>query len=180
MDLPDRHQTNDFLAEAPPPDPFSHSIPHQLYNHALQNAWVSFRYWDFLCRSSFINVPLQAPPAPGHGQPEGHHEDIRPPVGGVAAPGRVQDPHRIDMGYQGIVDYHPQPLAVSIFHLLLPTRLLIINDIRAIGPYIYIPGRRTRPRYPGTGATQRFSGYRLCFLNTFLRSRCFATGESRT
>jgi hypothetical protein len=26
----------------------------------------------------------------------------------------VQDPHRIDMAYQGIVDYRPQPLAVSI------------------------------------------------------------------
>jgi hypothetical protein len=53
MDLPDRHQTNDLPAEAPPLDMFSHSIPH-LYNYALQNAWVSFRYWDFLRRSSFI------------------------------------------------------------------------------------------------------------------------------
>ncbi|KAF8488371.1 hypothetical protein F5888DRAFT_1295705 [Russula emetica] len=93
MDLPDRHQTNDFPAEAPPPDPFYHSIPHQLYNHALQNAWV--------------------PPAPGHDQPEGHREDIPPPVGGVAGPlaGRAQDPHHVDVAYQGIIDYHPQPVA---------------------------------------------------------------------
>jgi hypothetical protein len=108
MDLPDRHQANDFLAEAPPNDPFYNSIPQQLYNHALQNAWVSFRYRDFLRRFSFINVNLsQDPPAPGHGQPEDHHEDIPLPVGG---------PHRTDMAHQGIVDYHPQPLAVSNFH----------------------------------------------------------------
>lgn len=65
----------------------------------------------------YVPKPLQVPPAPGHGQPEGHREDIPLPVGGVAMPGRVQDPHRVDMAYQGIVDYHPQPLAVSIFHL---------------------------------------------------------------
>ncbi|KAF8488374.1 hypothetical protein F5888DRAFT_1753289 [Russula emetica] len=91
MDLPDRHQSNDFPAEAQPHNPFYHSIPHQPYNHAPQNAWV--------------------PPAPGHGQPEGHREDIPPPVGGVAGPGRVQDPHRIDMAHQGIVGYRPQPIA---------------------------------------------------------------------
>ncbi|KAI0267174.1 hypothetical protein BGY98DRAFT_1191248, partial [Russula aff. rugulosa BPL654] len=85
MDLPDRHQTNDLPAEAPPPDPFSHSIQHQRYNHAVQNAW--------------------APPSPGH-----RHE-MPPPVGGVAGSGRVQDPYRIDMAYQGIVDYRPQSLA---------------------------------------------------------------------
>jgi len=50
------------------------------------------------------------PPAPGHGQPEGHREDIPLPVGDVAVPGRVQDPHRIDMAYQAVVDHHPQPL----------------------------------------------------------------------
>ena len=116
MDLLDRHQTNDFLAEAPPHDPFYHSIPQQLYNHAMQNAWVSFRYWDFLRRSLFINMySLQVPPVPGHDQPEGHHEDIPLPAGGVA--GRVQDPHHVNMAPQGIVDYHPQPLAVSFFHL---------------------------------------------------------------
>ncbi|KAN0115594.1 hypothetical protein V8E52_006713 [Russula decolorans] len=76
--------------EAPPPDPFPHSIPHQLYNHAPQNVWV--------------------PPAPGHGEPEGHHEEIPPPAGGVAGPGRVQDPHRTDVAYQGILDFRPQPL----------------------------------------------------------------------
>jgi len=60
---------------------------------------------------SLMCIPLQVPPAPGHGQPEGHREDIPPPIGGVAGPGRVQDPHRIDMAYQGIVDYRPHPLA---------------------------------------------------------------------
>ena len=59
--------------------------------------------------------PSQVPPgAPGHGQPEDRREDTPPPVGGVEVPGGVQDPHRIDIG---IVDYHPQLLAVSIFHL---------------------------------------------------------------
>ena len=84
-------------------------------------------------------IPLQAPPAPGHGQPEGHREDIPPPVTDVAGRGRMQDPHRVDMAYQGIVDYHPQPLGVSNSHLT--AILLIINDIRAmIEPCIYIPG----------------------------------------
>jgi hypothetical protein len=64
----------------------------------------------------------------------------------------VHDPHRIDMGYQGIIDYRPQPIAVSIFHLDCH-RLLIINDIRAIEPCIYIPGCRTLSRYPSTSAT---------------------------
>ena len=41
MDVPDRQQTNDLLSEAPPHDPFYHSIPQQLYNHTLQNDWVS-------------------------------------------------------------------------------------------------------------------------------------------
>ena len=64
-------------------------------------------------------IPPQVPPAPDNSQPEGHHEDIPLPVGGVAGPGpvRVQDPRRNDMAYQGIVDYHPQPPAVSIFYL---------------------------------------------------------------
>jgi hypothetical protein len=29
----------------------------------------------------------------------------------------VEDPHRINMPYQGILDYRPQPLAVSTIHL---------------------------------------------------------------
>ena len=62
--------------------------------------------------------PSQVPPgAPDHGQPEGHREDTPPPVGGVEVPGGVQDPHRIDMAYQGFIDYHPELLVVSIFHL---------------------------------------------------------------
>lgn len=64
-------------------------------------------------------IALQVPPAPSHGQPEAHHEDLHlpPPVGGVVGPGRVQDPHHNDIAYQGIVDYRPRPLVVSIFRL---------------------------------------------------------------
>jgi hypothetical protein len=58
--------------------------------------------------------PLQVQPAPAHGQPEAHHEDLPPPVKDVAWPGRVQDSHHYDNAYQGVVDYHPQPFAVSI------------------------------------------------------------------
>ena len=58
-------------------------------------------------------IPLQVPPAPIDNQ----REDIPPPNRGVAEPGRIQDLHHIDVAYQGIVDYHPQPLAVSNFHL---------------------------------------------------------------
>jgi hypothetical protein len=68
-----------------------------------------------LSTHSSMFIPLQVPPAPAHGQLEGRREDMPPPAGGVAAPGIVQDPHRVDMTYQGIVDYRPQPLAVSIF-----------------------------------------------------------------
>ena len=101
-----------------------------------------------LSMSVLIHQCLQVPP--GHDQPEGYCEDIPLPVaGGVAGQGSVQDPHRMDMANQGIVDYHPQPLGVSIFHL----SLFILNDIRAIEPCIYIPGCRTRPRYPSTSAT---------------------------
>ena len=58
---------------------------------------------------------LQVPPAP----PNNQQEDIPPPDGGVLAdPARVGIKDPIDMTYQGIVDYHPQPLAVSNFHLL--------------------------------------------------------------
>jgi hypothetical protein len=130
MDLPERHQANDFLPEAPPPDP---SIPHQ-YNHVPQNAWVSFRYWNFYAGAHPSTcIPLQVQPAPAHGQPEAHHENLPPPVRDVAGPGRVQDPHHYDMAYQGVVDYRPQPFAVSISILLLSS-LLVLDDIRAIEP----------------------------------------------
>jgi hypothetical protein len=63
------------------------------------------------------SIHLQVPPAPTNGQPEGHR-DIPPPVRGVPGPGRVQDPHHVDVAYQGIVDYHPHPLVgVSNSHL---------------------------------------------------------------
>lgn len=61
----------------------------------------------------------QIPPAPANGQPEGHQEDIPPPVRHeVAWIGRVQDPHHFDVAYEGVVDYHAQPLVdVSNSHL---------------------------------------------------------------
>ena len=60
----------------------------------------------------------QVPPAPANGQPEGHREDIPPPVRHeVAWIGRVQDLH-FDVAYEGVVDYHPQPpVDVSNSHL---------------------------------------------------------------
>ena len=58
-------------------------------------------------------IALQVPPAPANNQ----REDIPPPDGGVAEPGRMEDLHHIDVAYQGAVDHHRQPLAVSNFHL---------------------------------------------------------------
>jgi hypothetical protein len=54
-------------------------------------------------------IPLQVPPAlaNANGEPERHREDIPPPVRNVAGP---QDRHHFDVAYQGVVDYHPQPL----------------------------------------------------------------------
>lgn len=61
---------------------------------------------------------IQVPPAPARGQPVAHHEALPPPVGGVVgSPGIVQNPCHNDMAYQGILDYRPRPIAVSIFHL---------------------------------------------------------------
>ena len=67
--------------------------------------------------SSIPHTIPQIPPAPAIDQPEGHLGDIPPPVQGVAAPARVQDPHHFDVAYQGVVDYHPRPLRVSDSHL---------------------------------------------------------------
>ena len=61
---------------------------------------------------SFIIISLQVPPIPANDQPV----YIPPPDRAVAEPGRMQDMH-IDVAYQGIVDLHPQPLAVSNFRL---------------------------------------------------------------
>ena len=94
------HQANDV-----PGGPFLHPIQYQPHNHALQNAWVSFRHHQeilpFTHAHSSICIPLQVPPAPANGQPEGHREDIPPLVRTVAGP---QDPHHFD------VVYYPQPL----------------------------------------------------------------------
>lgn len=71
--------------------------------------------------------------------------------------------HHNDVAYQGIVAYRPQPVAVSDFYrsTIGPP---LINDARAIGPRIYIPGCRACPRYPRTRTTGRSSAYRSIFL----------------
>jgi hypothetical protein len=122
------HQADDF-----PRDPFSRPIPHQ---PALQNVWVSSRHRDVLpYKCSFINVYPQVPPAPANGQhaglPADHQEDIPPPVRHeVAWIGRVQDRHHFDVAYEGVVDYHAQPLVdVSKPHsIYLLLGLLLIDD----------------------------------------------------
>jgi len=88
MALSDPHQASDF-----PGDPFLHSIPHQSHNHALQDPWV--------------------PSSPANDQPDGNREDIPPPVSDDTGPGIVQDPRHVDVAYQGVVDYHPQPLVLN-------------------------------------------------------------------
>jgi hypothetical protein len=112
MATADSHQPNGFSADA-----FSRYIPHQLPNLAPENAWVSFQLnivYILLNAYLSMRIPLQVPPAPVDNQ----HEDIPPPGRGVVAePGRMQDLHHVDVAYQGIVDYRPQPLAVSNFHL---------------------------------------------------------------
>jgi hypothetical protein len=102
----DAHQANDI-----PRDPFIHAVPDQPYNHAQQDAWVSFRRWGILHSTSAHSsmcIP-QVPPVPSNGQREGHRQDIPPPVRDIAGP---QGPHHFD------VAYHPQPIVgVSDSHL---------------------------------------------------------------
>ena len=63
-------------------------------------------------------IYTQVPRAPDNGRPEGHWEDMPPPVRDAAGPGGVQDPHRFNAVYQGVVGHHPQQLAgVSDSHL---------------------------------------------------------------
>jgi hypothetical protein len=73
-------------------------------------------------------IPLQVPPTPVNNQ----REDIPPPDRADLA-----DLHHIDVAYQDIVDYHPQPLAVSNLHHSVDGPLLI-NDTRAIESCIHI------------------------------------------
>jgi hypothetical protein len=156
------HQVNDFPADAS-----SRYVPRQPHNHALQNVWVSFDIGNSAILQVFIlSCVLQAPPAPANGQPDGHREDIPPPIRGITGPGRAQDPHHGDVAYQGIqgiVDYHPQPFAVSDSHrsTIGPP---LINDTRKIEPRICVPGCRACPRCPRTRTTRCSSAYRSMFL----------------
>ena len=110
-------------------DAVSPYIARQLPNRALENAWPAWVSLQHRVHPAHLSMclPLQVPPVPANNQ----REDIPPPRRGVAEPGRMQDLHHVDVAYQGIVDYRPQPLAVSNFHLLL-TGLSLINDTRAI------------------------------------------------
>ena len=74
-----------------------------------------FGIGDFYADShSLMCIPLQqVPPAPGHGQPEGHQGDIPLPVG----PGRAHDAPRIDMASLDTVGHRLQPFAVSNLHV---------------------------------------------------------------
>ncbi len=108
MTAADSHNANGFSADAP-----SRYIPRQPPNPALENARVSLQHHVHPPYSNAhlsMCIPLQVPPAPANNQ----REDIPPPDRGFAEPGRM---HHIDVAYQGIVDYHPQPLAVSDFRL---------------------------------------------------------------
>jgi hypothetical protein len=100
-----------------------------------------------------LSCVLQAPPVPANGPPEGHREDIPPPIRGIAGPGRAQDPHHVDVAYQGIIDYYPQPFAVSDFHRSF-IRLPLTNDTRAIEPRLCIPGCRACSRCRRTRTTR--------------------------
>jgi hypothetical protein len=52
-----------------------------------------------------------------NGQLEDHREDIPYLVGGFAGPGRLQDPHHVNVVNHGTVDYRPLPINVSNSHL---------------------------------------------------------------
>ena len=65
-----------------------------------------------------MSVSLQVLPAADNGQLEGYQDNIPPQIRGIAGLVGQQDPHHIDVAYHGVVDYHPQPLGVSDFHLL--------------------------------------------------------------
>jgi hypothetical protein len=78
-----------------------------------------FDIGTFCLLQMLIHQRPQIPPAPANGQPEDHREDVLPHVRRVEVAwiGRAQDPHHFDVAYEGIADYHPQPLVdVSNFH----------------------------------------------------------------
>ena len=106
-------------------------------------------------------------PAPANGQLEGHREDIPPSITGISGPSRAQDPHHVDLGYQGVVDYRPQVFTVSNFHHSTMGSPLT-DDTRAIEPYLCIPGlggsRCPSPRRPCTSTTECSSSYWSMFL----------------
>ena len=62
-----------------------------------------------------MSIPPQVPPAPANDQPEGHQEDIPPPVRNVAGP---QDLHHFDVAYQGVSNSH-LPAAEPAFDMTL-------------------------------------------------------------
>jgi hypothetical protein len=101
-------QANHFPGDAIPP------IPLEPHNYAPQNARVSHEYRDILLLKFLVGLCVslfQVLPAPQNGHSVGHWEDIHQP-GGVADPGRPQDPHH-NFDHYVIADYHRRMLHVS-------------------------------------------------------------------
>src|SRR5713101_1274416 len=88
---------------------FPCSTPLQPYNHALHNTAVSptLKHGDILpFRSVHLTLYIifrQVPPAAANGQVEDHWEDIPHSVRGVTGPGRLQDPHHVNVVNHGMV-----------------------------------------------------------------------------
>jgi len=124
---------------------------------------------------------FQILPAANIGQLEDHWQDIAQPVGGLAEPGRPQDPYHLNVAYQGMADYHPLMPGVSNFFQSIWYQTNENWSIGACGCPIHIPQCRTCPRYPGptTRASQCSSGFQhtvpIYVLNQILLCRRIET-----
>ena len=114
-----------------PADASSRRVPHQ--------PWVnltSARH-GLLFAGAHLSCFPQTPSVPANGQAEGHREEMPPPIRGISGSSGAQYPHHVDVGYQGIVDFRPQPVAVSDFYRFTIGPPLI-NDSRGIRiPHMY-------------------------------------------
>ena len=111
MTAAESHQVNNFSADAF----YRHTPrPGQPLNLILENARVSLKRRDILFNAHLLMcIPFQEIPL----ALANNQREIPPPDRGVPELGRMQgDLHHVDVAYQGIVDHHPQPLAVSNFH----------------------------------------------------------------
>ena len=83
---------------------------------------------------------FQILPAANIGQLEDHWQDIAQPVGGLAEPGRLQDPYHLNVAYRGMADYHPLMPGVSNFfpvYLVSDQRELVNRSLWT--PHTYSP-----------------------------------------